>query len=64
MRNSETTANNIFLFLFFYLEKFIFCMKRYFEKRNLYCYICITAFFAWQFIVCIGLRRRTLIQKT
>ena len=35
----------------------MFCKKIHLEKLNLYCYICITAFFAWQVIGIAVLKR-------
>ena len=49
MKN-EKKSNNSLLLLLFYIGKFIFCQKTYFEKLSLYCYICFTVFFTWQVI--------------
>ena len=46
MRKSQTTIIIIFLLLLFYLEKFIFCYKRYLEKH-----VCIVTFVLQVFFV-------------
>ena len=39
------SKNNIFLLLLFYMEKFIYSVRKlYLEKLCLYCYICVTVF--------------------
>ena len=35
MRKSQKATTSIFLLLFFYIEKFIFCLEKYLEKLSL-----------------------------
>ena len=44
MRKRQKITINIFIPLFFYIEKIIFCYKTYLEKPSLYCYICMSFF--------------------
>ena len=44
MRKRQKITINIFIPLFFYIEKIIFYYKTYLEKPSLYCYICMSFF--------------------